>query len=84
MLKTRVKIFISNKGVLLEQRINEELERLEEEGYFIRHIDTDISFAGSTGYQTMATIVYEEYIADDLDVDNSLFSIDSGELMASI
>ena len=81
MVKTRTKIFISNKGALLETKLNDELDRLEQEGYFIRAINTDISFSGATGYQTMATIIYEEYIEDDLDIDYGIKHFDLGECM---
>ena len=82
MIKTRTKIFVSNKGVLLEDKLNGELERLESEGYYIRDIHTDISYSGSTGYQAIGTIVYEEYIEDDLDYNFTINSFDPGELIA--
>lgn len=65
--KKRVKVFVSTKGLLLQDRINEELERLEKEGYYIVSVDTDISYSGSAGYQVIGTIVYEEEYDDDSD-----------------
>ena len=65
--KKRVKVFVSTKGLLLQDRINEELERLEKEGYYILSVDTDISYSGSAGYQVIGTIVYEEEYVDDSD-----------------
>ena len=65
--KKRVKVFVSTKGLLLQDRINEELERLEKEGYYIVSVDTDISYSGSAGYQVIGTIVYEEEYVDDSD-----------------
>ena len=65
--KKRVKVFVSTKGLILQDRINEELERLEKEGYYIVSVDTDISYSGSAGYQVIGTIVYEEEYVDDGD-----------------
>lgn len=84
MIKTRIKIFVSNKGPLLEDKVNKELETLEQEGYFIRSIETDISFCGEKGYQSMATIIYEEYIEDDLDFDGTIGLFDTGKPMYSV
>ena len=64
MIKTRVKIFVSTKGVLLQDYLNKELETLENDGYQIVDVKTNISYAGSEGYQTMGTIIYEEWIND--------------------
>jgi len=66
--KRRVKVYVSTKGLLLQDKLNEELERLEKEGYYIVSVDTDISYSGSAGYQVIGTIVYdEEYIDDSYD-----------------
>ena len=80
MFNTRIRIFVSNKGVLLEEKINNELAKLEQEGYFIRSVKTDISYSGSTGYQAMGTIVYEEYLDDGKsDFDNYSIDFNPGE-----
>lgn len=79
MTKTRVKILVSNKGPLLEERLNKELDKLEQDGYFIRSVETNISFAGEKGYQAIGTIVYEEYMDDDLDFYSGIGLFDNGE-----
>lgn len=65
--KTRVKIFVSNRGTMLEEKVNSELEQLEKDGKIIDNIQTDISYSGTTGYQAMATITYLEDIIDEMD-----------------
>lgn len=65
--KTRVKIFVSNKGTMLEEKVNTELEQLEKDGKIIDNIQTDISYSGTTGYQAMATITYLEDIINEMD-----------------
>lgn len=65
--KTRVKIFVSNRGTILEEKVNSELEQLEKDGKIIDNIQTDISYSGATGYQAMATITYLEDIIDEMD-----------------
>lgn len=85
MYNTRVKIFVSNKGVLLEEKINNELAKLEQEGYFIRSVKTDISYSGSTGYQAMGTIIYEEYLDDEKsDFDNYSIDFNPGEFAPTL
>lgn len=63
--KRRVKIFVSTKGLLMQDKLNDELARLEKEGYYIVSIDTNISYSGSAGYQIIGTIVYDEEYVDD-------------------
>ena len=65
--KTRVKIFVSNRGTMLEEKVNSELEQLEKDGKIIDNIQTDISYSGTTGYQAIATITYLEDIIDEMD-----------------
>lgn len=66
-IKTRVKIVVSNKGTLLEEKLNEALAELEDEGKTIKSIQTNISFSGSTGYQAIGTITYMEEYYDQID-----------------
>ena len=79
MIKTRVKIITSTKGKRLEEAINDEIDRLEKEGYLIESVKTDISYAGESGafaYMTMGTIVYTEEVLDD--INRVGFNIDFG------
>ena len=64
MIKTRVMIFVSTKGVLMQDYLNQALEKLENDGYQIVDVRTELSFAGKEGYQIMGTIIYEEWIND--------------------
>ena len=64
MVKTRVMIFVSTKGILMQDHLNNALEKLEDDGYDITDVRTDISFAGKEGYQIIGTIVYREWISD--------------------
>lgn len=72
--RNKVKIVVSTKQALFEERVNKELEKLENDGYEILGIDTNISFAGKEGYQMMACIKYAEevlhieYNQDDVDI----------------
>lgn len=74
--KTGVKILISNKGPLLEEKVNETLNKLESDGKIISDIQTNISFAGNYGYQAIAAITYLEDIINE--VDPIGFNIDFG------
>lgn len=67
MIKTRTRIFVSNKGIMLEDKINNALDELEKEGYLIKSVSTEISYAGERGYMVMGTIVYEEEILSEMD-----------------
>lgn len=83
--KTRVKLLTSTKGSLLEEKINETLEKLEDEGFYIMEITTNISYSGERGYMILAMIEYVEeedlgfdYNIDDLECSSSFaFGIDS-------
>ena len=64
--KTRTKVVVSNKAITFEKRLNDEIEKLENEGHNITHIKTDIGHAGKEGYMLLGTIVYliEEWVID--------------------
>lgn len=74
--KTRIKLLTSTKATLLEDKVNETLEKLENEGYFIMGIKTNISYSGERGYMILAMIEY--YIEEDLGFDYDIDDIASG------
>lgn len=79
MIKTRTKIITSTKGHLLEEKLNDELDRLEKEGYLIESVSTDLSYAGEPrafAYMAIGTIVYTEEVLDD--INRVGFNIDFG------
>lgn len=73
IFRHRVKIIVSTKQKLAEERINEELEKLEQEGYLISDVECNISYAGKEGYQIIGVIKYAEEINNEL---NKLEDID--------
>ena len=72
--KIKIKVIVSNKSDRFEKRVNEEIEKLESEGYCVlQPIETNISYAGKEGYMILGTIHYileEKYELEDLCVDN--------------
>lgn len=63
----RIKIIVSTKQKLAEDRINEAIEELEKEGYLIHDIECNISYAGKEGYQIIGVIKYAEEIKNGLE-----------------
>lgn len=77
--KHHVKVVVSTKQALVEQRVNEILEELENDGYEIFDIDMNISYCGREGYQILACIKYMEEVKDELkDLDLSTIGFDFG------
>lgn len=87
--KHRIKVVVSTKQALFEDRVNAELEKLEEEGNEIFDIDTNISYAGKEGYQIMACIKYlipeeKNGVLDNVECDPNLdFGLDSDKSQIS-
>ena len=66
--KVRIKTIVSSKQSLFEDRMNEEIDKLEKEGYTICNILSNISFAGEKGYMILGTIEY--IIEEGYKIDN--------------
>lgn len=62
MIRTRLKYLTSTKATLLEDRVNAEIEKLENAGYFVDDVSNNISFAGEKGYMILCTIIYSEIV----------------------
>lgn len=60
-----VKFFVSSKVTLLDERVNNELKELQDAGYEIDCVTSNISYAGEKGYMVLAQIDYHEEIFDD-------------------
>ena len=59
----KVKLLTSTKSVLLEEKINIEISELEEQGYKIDSITSNISYTGersAMAYMILCQIVYSE------------------------
>ena len=73
--KIKIKVVVSNKSDRFEKRVNEEIEKLESEGYCVlQPIETNISYAGKEGYMILGTIHYileEKYELEDICVNST-------------
>lgn len=70
--KRHVKFFTSTKATLLEERVNKEIAKLEEDGYEILSVMSNISFSGKEGYMIICQIEYIEEVMrnDDISLDH--------------
>ena len=76
MTKTRTKIITTPATEALEEVINDELDRLEKEGYFIESVTTD-QWQDDMGFPRYAgTIIFTEEVFNDFD--RVGFNIDFG------
>lgn len=55
-IKKKVKMIVSTKAVILEEKVNNAIEELQKEGWYIDMVDSNISYHGDQGYQILATI----------------------------
>lgn len=60
-----VKFFVSSKATLLDDKVNNELKELQDAGYEIDCVTSNISYAGEKGYMVLAQIDYHEEIFDE-------------------
>lgn len=65
MIKDHVKFIVSSKAILLEERVEKELEALRTAGYEIDCVTSNISYAGEKGYMILAQIDYHEEVFDE-------------------
>ena len=67
MIKRHVKTIVATRTDRFDDKLNTAIEELENDGFDIGPIDTDISFAGKDGYMLHGTIEYFEEVLDDLE-----------------
>lgn len=60
-----VKFFVSSKATLLDDKVNNELKELQDAGYEIDCVTSNISYAGEKGYMILAQIDYHEEVFDE-------------------
>ena len=60
-----VKFFVSSKATLLDEKVNNELKELQDAGYEVDCVTSNISYAGEKGYMVLAQIDYHEEIFDE-------------------
>lgn len=60
-----IKLFTSTKATLLEDRIEAEMKKLQDNDYIIDCVTSNISFAGKEGYMILAQLDYHEEVMDD-------------------
>lgn len=84
MIKKKVKMLVSTKAVILEEKVNNAIEELQKEGWYIDMVDSNISYHGDQGYQILATITcVREDLWNEDDAPDFGYCDDSGEpLMA--
>lgn len=84
IIKKKVKMLVSTKAVILEEKVNKAIEELQKEGWYVDMVDSNISYHGDQGYQILATItcVREELWNEDDILDFSSSFSDGEPLMA--
>lgn len=65
MIKDHVKFIVSSKAILLEERVEKELEALRTAGYNITSVTSNISYAGEKGYMILCQIDYWEDVSEE-------------------
>lgn len=83
MIKEHVKLLVSTKATLLEEKVEKTLEELREDGYDIVCVTSNISYAGDKGYMILCQIDYNEEIPNDnIDIPDYDAGIDFGAGMS--
>lgn len=84
MIEKKVKMIVSTKAVILEEKVNNAIEELQKEGWYIDNVNSNISYHGDQGYQILATIIcVREALLNEDDMLGFGYCDDSGEpLMA--
>jgi len=63
--KTHIKLYTSTKSTLLEDRVQKDIDELEEENYIIDKISSCLSFSGDRGYMILCQIIYHEEVLEE-------------------
>lgn len=65
-IRSHIKLYTSTKAALLEDKLEKEIQELEENGFVIESITSNISYAGDKGYMILAQIKYCEEVTNDI------------------